>query len=486
MKALVLLLLPLHGGGAQDTPPKLSNERLILRTTLGDIAIALFPEAAPRHAEQVLRLARLGAFDTCHFVRVERGFVAQLSDHRDRRIPLSETQKAAIRPLPAEFGPVRHRRGIVSMARRDGEPDSGETSFFLILGEAPHLDGKYTVFGRVVAGEDVLALLDTVRVDERMRPVTRVELERAEVVDAARLDGARLRGPIPPPATAMIPRLSKERIILRTSVGDLVVALFPDAAPRHSEQILRLSRHGVYTGSRFHRIHRGFVAQLAGHHDRPDPSGRGPLPLTPEQTAAIRRIPAEVGAIPHRRGVLSMSHPDGDPGGAQSSFSIMLGEAPHLDGKYSVFGQIVAGWEVLAYLEDQKVNAIMEPVRSVHVIDAPVVDEADLPRMVLRGVIRRAGEPDLASLPGHWALLGAILLAVGIQTVILSSRQLPPVTRSVGLMVTLIGFFILFVVAVPRALGPQAGWIGVAVLVLSVGLFRLMATFERPGGSPKK
>src|SRR6516165_7393641 len=77
-----------------------------------------------------------------------------------------------------------------------------------------------------------------------------------------------------------------ERVILRTSCGDLVLALYPDVAPKHVEQFLTLVRLGVYDGTCFHRIDPGFVAQNAGAFDR-----RGAL--TPAQQAAIHKIPAE-------------------------------------------------------------------------------------------------------------------------------------------------------------------------------------------------
>src|SRR5947209_17808683 len=86
-----------------------------------------------------------------------------------------------------------------------------------------------------------------------------------------------------------------ERVVLHTACGDLVLALYPDVAPRHAEQFLKLVRLGVYDGTYFHRIHLGFVAQNAGAFGRH-------APLTPEQQSAVHKIPAEFSTIPHRRG----------------------------------------------------------------------------------------------------------------------------------------------------------------------------------------
>jgi cyclophilin family peptidyl-prolyl cis-trans isomerase len=196
-KTLLLLLFALacHAAAAAQEParqeparqedaPRVSRERIVLRTNVGDMVLALYPEVAPRHAEQLLKLARLGVFDGVNFFRVESSFVAQLSDARHKLPAPSPEQLAAIRPLAAEFSGVRHRRGTLSMARYDGRPDSGETSFSILLGDAPHLDGQYTVFGHLETGADVLDLIERVARDGRHRPVAPVVVSRAEVVES--------------------------------------------------------------------------------------------------------------------------------------------------------------------------------------------------------------------------------------------------------------------------------------------------------------
>jgi cyclophilin family peptidyl-prolyl cis-trans isomerase len=170
---------------AQDTAaPRLSAERIVLRTNVGDMVLALYPDVAPRHTEQLLKLARLGVFDGVNFFRVESAFVAQLSDARYKQpTPLPE-QLEAIHPLTAEFSALKHRRGTLSMARYDDRPDSGETSFSILLGDAPHLDGKYTVFGQLESGQDVLDLIARATTDERHQPLRQIVVRRAEVLDS--------------------------------------------------------------------------------------------------------------------------------------------------------------------------------------------------------------------------------------------------------------------------------------------------------------
>jgi cyclophilin family peptidyl-prolyl cis-trans isomerase len=167
----------------QEPAPRVAGERIVLRTNVGDMVLALYPDVAPRHAEQLLKLARMGAFDGVNFFRVETSFVAQLSDARYKQPAPTAEQLAAIHPLPAEFSGLHHRRGTLSMARHDGRPDSGETSFSILLGDAPHLDGNYTVFGHLETGDDVLDLIERVARNGN-QPVMPIVVRRAEVVDS--------------------------------------------------------------------------------------------------------------------------------------------------------------------------------------------------------------------------------------------------------------------------------------------------------------
>lgn len=205
--ALAALTLSATQTLAQEEP-KLAEERIVLRTDLGDIVLALYPEVAPRHSARILELASAGVYDGVHFYRVHPGFVAQLSSAEDRPIRLRPEQAALIQPLPLETSALEHRAGVLSMARRNGEPDSAETSFSILLGEAPHLDGQYTIFGRVEHGMEVLAAIAAVPKDESYRPAERVNVQKALVLDsAAQLDGfalnpAQWRSPRQPPPAA--------------------------------------------------------------------------------------------------------------------------------------------------------------------------------------------------------------------------------------------------------------------------------------------
>jgi cyclophilin family peptidyl-prolyl cis-trans isomerase len=200
--AFAALLLAVLGAAPAAGQPRLADERILLRTTHGDLVLALYPDVAPKHVAQLLELVRLGVYDSSWFYRVEPRFVAQLTDAANRRRPLSPGQQAALRPIPAEFSPaLTHRPGTLSMARRDDDPDSAETSFSFLLGPAPHLDGKYTIFGELAWGVPVLESIASAPLDARHSPRTPIVVEEARVVPAADIGrmilAGELRGPQP-------------------------------------------------------------------------------------------------------------------------------------------------------------------------------------------------------------------------------------------------------------------------------------------------
>ncbi|MCB0418750.1 MAG: peptidylprolyl isomerase [Bdellovibrionaceae bacterium] len=160
------------------------NERIVLHTIAGDIVLGLFPDKAPRHVEQLLRLARLGAYDTTHFYRLEPGFVLQTSLIEDRTVPAHPDLLAQARPLPLEISDLKHEQWVLSMARQDNDPNSATSSFSILLGNAPHLDGKYTIFGQVIDGFDVIAELLKAPLNQEKRPGVRLNIQKAEVLTA--------------------------------------------------------------------------------------------------------------------------------------------------------------------------------------------------------------------------------------------------------------------------------------------------------------
>jgi len=190
--------------GAAATPEK-AGPRVIFHTVAGDLVFALYPEVAPNTVQQFLTLTRNGVYDTTQFRRLVPGFVLQTGTADDRIVPLNATQKGLIHKLRGEYRPeVRHTRGVLSLARPDNDPGAGETSFSILLGNAPHLDGKYTVFGELEIGADVLEALERVPVKDGT-PVLPLTINSAEVAETPEaLRGKTLKAAVAL-ATAMPP-----------------------------------------------------------------------------------------------------------------------------------------------------------------------------------------------------------------------------------------------------------------------------------------
>jgi peptidyl-prolyl cis-trans isomerase B (cyclophilin B) len=163
---------------ANETPGQLAQHRAVLETTLGSLTIRFTPGVAPEHVRHFLQLAQAGVFDGTAFHRVVRGFVVQ-TGALDTRGPLTDKQQKLVHNLQPEFNGTNHVKGIVSMARGD-DPASATTSFFIVTAAAPTLDGKYTVFGRVIDGLDVLDRIESTPVSGES-PTTRIDLIKVRI-----------------------------------------------------------------------------------------------------------------------------------------------------------------------------------------------------------------------------------------------------------------------------------------------------------------
>jgi peptidyl-prolyl cis-trans isomerase B (cyclophilin B) len=162
-----------------ESVQELSTRRVVLETSVGDLTVELFPDKAPMHVRQFLRLAASGAYDGTAFHRIVRGFVIQGGYLPTRSTPLDERQGSYVRTLQPEFNDTPHERGTLSMARGD-DPASADTSFFIVLDRTPSLDQKYTAFGRVVEGIDLLDKIQGVALDGET-PRTRIEMRKVTV-----------------------------------------------------------------------------------------------------------------------------------------------------------------------------------------------------------------------------------------------------------------------------------------------------------------
>jgi peptidylprolyl isomerase len=122
-----------------------------METTKGVVTFVLRPDVAPKHAERFKLLISEKFYDNAPFHRVIEGFMAQTGDGARG----DGTGKSKHPDLPAEFSNVPFTRGVVGMARSQN-PNSANAQFFIMFNDAPHLNGQYTVVGRVTAGMDVI------------------------------------------------------------------------------------------------------------------------------------------------------------------------------------------------------------------------------------------------------------------------------------------------------------------------------------------
>lgn len=153
-------------------------------STTGTIVIDLLPEVAPKHVAQIVALAKAGTYDDVVFHRVIDGFMAQTGDVQFGKAggtPEAGMGQSEMPNLVAEFSSLSFDRGVVGMARSQ-DPDSANSQFFITLAAAPHLDGQYTIVGRVISGMDVVDAIKkgegdngSVTEPDRMAKVTVVE-----------------------------------------------------------------------------------------------------------------------------------------------------------------------------------------------------------------------------------------------------------------------------------------------------------------------
>jgi len=122
-----------------------SDNTLIMELKYGKVVIQLLPEVAPNHVKRIKELVRQKFYDNVPFHRVIDGFMAQTGDPTGTGTGGSGTK------IDAEFNATKHVRGTVSMARA-ADPNSADSQFFIVFAEAPHLDGNYTAFGKVIEG----------------------------------------------------------------------------------------------------------------------------------------------------------------------------------------------------------------------------------------------------------------------------------------------------------------------------------------------
>ena len=146
------------------------------------IEIELDPKAAPKTAANFEKLVKEGFYDGLTFHRIIPGFMIQGGD------PLGNGTGGSDEEIVGEFAsngynnPLKHTRGVISMARAQ-DPNSASSQFFIMHADAPHLDGEYAAFGKVVKGMDVVDRIANTPTDFMDRPRKKVVMKRVYIED---------------------------------------------------------------------------------------------------------------------------------------------------------------------------------------------------------------------------------------------------------------------------------------------------------------
>ena len=162
----------------------------IVVKNFGEILIELDYKNAPNSAANFVDLARSGFYDGLIFHRIIKGFMIQggWGDLKGKKLDFSIKGEFKTNGFNNE---LKHTRGVLSMARTMYK-DSASSQFFIMHKDAPHLDGQYAAFGKVISGIEVVDKIASVRTDSNDWPIELVEIEKVEVIDEPTLEASRL------------------------------------------------------------------------------------------------------------------------------------------------------------------------------------------------------------------------------------------------------------------------------------------------------
>ncbi|MGE5245609.1 MAG: peptidylprolyl isomerase [Betaproteobacteria bacterium] len=321
--------------GAQS-PPK----QAVFDTTAGTFVVDLAPGGAPAHVANFIRLASEGAYDGTTFFRMVKMGIVQGGDPLTKD-PARRDQygTGGLNALADEPPAPKMTRGSVAAVTIPGRPNSSGSQFFVAVVDQPGLDGKYTVFGHVSDGIEVVQKISETPVDAKGLATERVEIRHVTIRDT----------PPEPFVNETSAELGQYRAVLDTGDGPITLEFLVDKAPETVRQFLRLASAGVYDGMAFHRVAKGFVIQTGSLTSRS-------APLTEKQQKLVHPLAPEFSDTRHVKGIVSMARGD-DPASATTSFFICTGDdSAALDGKYTAFARVVDGLAVVDAIEASPVN----------------------------------------------------------------------------------------------------------------------------------
>jgi peptidyl-prolyl cis-trans isomerase B (cyclophilin B) len=166
-----------------------------------------------------------------------------------------------------------------------------------------------------------------------------------------------------------IEKMKQTRVIIETGLGNMEIKFFPDVAPNHVDNFITLAKNGFYDNTNFHRVIPGFMIQGG------DPNTKNEDRSKHGTGGPGYNVKAEFNSTPHKRGILSMAraaHPDS----AGSQFFICVDSAPFLDGKYTVFGEVVSGMDVADKIVSAKRDERDNPLEKIP-MKVKIVEKAE-------------------------------------------------------------------------------------------------------------
>jgi cyclophilin family peptidyl-prolyl cis-trans isomerase len=171
------------GQTTKDNDRGKESNIVVLETSMGDITIELYPKDAPKHCANFKKLVKEGFYDGTAFHRVIPGFMIQGGDPNSKDNDKSnEGLGGPGYTIPAEIK-LKHELGSVAAARMGDQvnpkKESSGSQFYIVVGDASHLDNEYTVFGKVIKGEDIAINISKVKRDARDNPLEKVVVKRA-------------------------------------------------------------------------------------------------------------------------------------------------------------------------------------------------------------------------------------------------------------------------------------------------------------------
>jgi peptidyl-prolyl cis-trans isomerase B (cyclophilin B) len=281
-----------------------------------------------------MKTAAAGGFNGTIFHKMIKYGIVQggdpLSKDPARRAQWGTGGLSAVKDEPRA---AKMTRGSVAAVTIPGKPDSAGQQFFIAVVDQPGLDGKYTVFGHVSDGIEVVQKISETPIDEKGVATERVEIRSVTIRDT-------------PPILFVndsVQDLATYRAVLDTSAGAIAIEFFPEKAREHVRQFLRLAEAGVYNNVAFHRVAPGFVIQTGALNTRA-------TPLTEKQQKLVHNMMPEFNDTKHVKGVVSMARGEAADS-ATTSFFICTGASTALDGQYTAFGRVVDGMSVVEAIE---------------------------------------------------------------------------------------------------------------------------------------